>query len=180
MKLFNKVTTLLLFGFAAVIALPATASAASTFQSEDAIVPFSNPAEFLPGAGTLVRDDDSIHVRVTMSGLKKKSAYSAWFIIFNDGLTNHPPDSVQNAGGFLTGTDGTGYFVGELNKGPIPTGGAGGGELTDTSGSEIHIVIQWHGKSLTGSIAGQISIPGSGCNPTCEDQAAILFAPMQP
>lgn len=204
MKFFNKVPALLLFGIAAVIALPATASAASTFQASN-VHDFNNGDEW-PGAGTLIRKSGeargkgqngngpaghgSVHVRMTMSELDTNAAYSAWFIIFDEGnpcigAENCGPadiDAVINAGGFVTGDDGTGYFVGELDEGPMPAGipGMPGSRLNSSFGAEIHVLIQAHGDIVAGSVWGQISIPGFECTPVCEDQLGIQFLPMWP
>jgi len=146
------------------------------------------------GGGTLNRDDDSIHLRVSMAGLDKKSTYSAWWIIFNNpaacGGDNAPAPctaadlglpavggAVRNAGGFVTGTDGTGYFSGELEAGDMPVGMAGFGALGDSMDAEVHILMQSHSKHSVGDVSMQMSVPGAACNPDCADQLFLVFPP---
>jgi len=162
----------------------------SIFQRADA---FSfMDGSFLKGAATLVRkvqnDRGSVHLGMTMSELDTNASYSAWFIIFNTACAGGPGhctepeiESVSNAGGFVTGDDGTGYFYGILDEGPLPGGIAGlGPGLADSISSEIHVVLQAHGDTVAGSVAGQISIPEFACTPVCEDQIAVIFPPGSP
>ncbi len=173
-----------------------------TFQASDAHVFGTSIA--VPGAGTLLRSGNSLDLRVQMSGLDTNAAYTLWWIIFNnpeecttgaapalcgsgdldpdrDGAGINPVDrGVRNAAAFLTGLDGTANIVARLHEGPAPTGpaAAGFGQLNDSVGAEIHIVIQTHGAPLAGSVATQMTIPGGVCNPDCEDQFAIVFLPL--
>ena len=164
----------------------------STFQTSE--VYSIATGEPTAGGGTLSREDDSILLRISMANLDKKSTYSAWFIVFNNpaacgggsgicmeaDLSN--PDvgaAVRNAGGFLTGTDGTGYFVGELEVGDEPAGMAGFGALSDSMAAEVHIVIQSHSKHSIGSVSTQMTIPGGACNPDCSDQRFLIFPPAE-
>ena len=142
------------------------------------------------GGGTLNRDDDSIHLRVSAAGLDKKSTYSAWFIIFNNpeacGGESAPlpcmgpdlgnPDvggAVINAGGFVTGTDGTGYFSGELEEEDIPGGACCFGYLGDSMKAEVHIVLQTHSKHDIGAVSSQMSVPDG------VDQLFLVFPPAE-
>ncbi len=76
--------------------------------------------------------------------------------------------------------DGTGNTVGKLMEGAPPTGpaAAGFGQLNDSVGAEIHIVVQTHGAPLVGSVATQMTIPGAACNTVCADQFGIVFLPV--
>jgi hypothetical protein len=170
--------------------MPMVSVADGTFQASDAIS-FHSGAPIAGGA-TLNRDDDSIHVRGALSGVEKKTVYSVWWIIFNNpdgclaggpgvcGLSdvypNGPADAgVRNASGFITGTDGTAYFVGELEAGPPPEGlDAGFGQLNDSMGAEIHLVIQSHGRAVPGTVAFEMT------HPTGVDLYAVVFAPAAP
>jgi hypothetical protein len=167
-----------------------TRADSSMFQRADA---FSfMDGSFLKGAATLVRkvldDRGSVQLAMTMSELDTNASYSAWYIIFNTPCEGGPGnctepeiDGVANAGGFVTGDDGTGYFYGELDEGPLSAGIAGlGAGLADSMASEIHIVLQSHGDTVAGSVAGQISIPEFACTPVCEDQVAVIFPPGSP
>ena len=163
---------------------------ASLFQRADAI-DFSD-GTLVKGAATLVRkvqnDQGSVHLSVTMSELDTNASYSAWFIIFNTPCAGGPGnctepelEGVTNAGGFVTGDDGTGYFTSVLDEGPLSTGIDGfGAGLADSIASEIHVVLQSHGDSVAGSVAGQISIFEFACTPECEDQFAFIFPPGSP
>lgn len=175
---------------------------ALTFQVSDAHVFGTSTA--VPGAGTLLRSNSSLDLRVQMSGLDTNAAYTLWWIIFNnpeecttgaapalcgagdldpdrDGPGVNPVDrGVRNAAAFITGADGTANIVGKLYEGPAPTGpaAAGFGQLNDAVGAEIHIVIQTHGAPLVESVATQMTVPGGACNPACADQFAIVFLPL--
>jgi len=174
----------------------------STFQSSNALV-FGSDVE-VGGAGTLLRTDNSVELRAMMSGLDTNAVYTLWWIIFNnpeectlgtapalcgggdlnpdrDGEGVNPVDGgVRNAAAFVTGMDGTGNVRGKLMEGAPPTGPAvaGFGQLNDSVGAEIHIVVQTHGAPLVGSVADQMTIPGAACNAECEDQFAIIFLPV--
>lgn len=156
-------------------AIPATGMAQTAFQAAD-VMHFST-GEATTGAMTLSRSASSVQVRGSIAGLDKKSVYSVWWIIFNnpagcvgggDGICTGddvypggPADAAAlNASGFLTGTDGTGYFVGELETGAPPAGmPCCFGQLNDSVGAEIHIVIQTHGRAVAGTIATEMTLP---------------------
>ena len=189
MKSFRETVVLALFGLIALLAFPLTATAQSTFQAVNAGSFISDQAP--ASAGTLTREADSVELSLALSGLDKKAAYSVWWILFNAGnpciaaqsCMGPDLDGVVNAGGFVTGTDGTAYMTAELDVGPLSTGKVFFGELTDGFGDEIHIVIQSHGKAEAGHVAEQISIAGAFCNlDDCSlaDQQFVLFPPMMP
>lgn len=162
----------------------------STFQASDIIL-FSN-GDPIAGGATMTRDDDSVHVRAALSHIKKKSVYSVWWIIFNnpagcadggpgvcgesDVYPGGPADAaVINAAGFITGKDRTGYFVADLEVGVPPASTvAPFGQLNDSMGAEIHMVIQSHGRPVPGSVAFEMT------HPTGMDLYGIIFAPPAP
>ena len=146
------------------------------------------------GGGTLTREGDSVSLRVSAAGLDASSTYSAWYIIFNKpgkcgggsgictgGDLGNPEvqGAVRNAGGFVTGADGTGYFAGELKVGDMPKGMAGFGALKNSSKAEIHILLQTHSAHNVGSVSLQMSVPGAACNPGCDDQFFLVFPPAE-
>jgi hypothetical protein len=169
---------------------PLTAAADGAFQASD--VHLFGTDTPIAGAATLTRDDDSLHVRGALSGIEKKAVYSVWWVIFNnpagcsgggdgvcapsDVFPGGPADvAVRNASGFITGTDGTGYFVGELDEGTVPAGlVAGFGQLNDAMGAEVHLVIQSHGTAVPGTVAFEMTFP------TGVDLYAVLFMPPAP
>ena len=171
-------------------AAPSISVADGAFQASDAISIHTGAP--IAGGATLTRDDDSIHVRGALSGIKKKAVYSVWWIIFNNpaacmdggegvcGLTDVFPEGpadpgVRNASGFITGTDGTAYFVGELEEGEVPAGlDAGFGQLNDSMGAEVHLVIQSHGTAVPGTVAFEMT------HPTGVDLYAVIFLPAAP
>ncbi len=191
MNKFLKSAILVIFGLLAIISVPVTTLAASTFQASNVHTFDTNIA--VGGAATLDRNENSVRVRITTSGLDTHAAYSVWFVIFNNpaACTDGAPGrlcggadladpavegAVANAGGFVTGADGTGYMVGSFQEGPRPVGNAGFGTLKDSFTAEVHIVIQSHADILPGSVNQQISIPGAACNgDTCGDQFAVVF-----
>ena len=174
----------------------------STFQASD-VVTFDTGVA-VGGAGTLLRTDNSVELRAMMSGLDTNAVYTLWWIIFNnpeecttgtapalcgggdldpdrDGEGVNPVDrGVRNAAAFITGMDGTGNVRASLQEGASPTGPAmaGFGQLNDSVGAEIHIVVQTHGAPLVGSVATQMTIPGAECNTVCADQFGIVFLPV--
>lgn len=165
---------------------PLISAADGAFQASDAVV-FGTGVPIAGGA-TLTRDDDSIHVRGALSGIEKKAVYSVWWIIFNNpadcsgegegvcGFTDVVPGGpadpgVRNASGFITGTDGTAYFVGELEEGEPPAGLPGFGQLNDSIGAEVHLVIQSHGTPIPGTVAFEMT------HPTGTDLYAVIFMP---
>ena len=176
----------------------------ATFQASNVIV-FSTGV-VVAGAGTLLRDENSVELRAAFAGLDANAAYTLWWIIFNnpeecttgttpalcgegdlnpdrDGEGVNPVDrGVRNASGFITGMGGTANTRSKLNEGAFPTGPAvaGFGQLNDSVGAEIHIVVQTHGSPLAGSADQQMTIPGAACNPACEDQFGIIFLPVPP
>jgi hypothetical protein len=169
--------------------VPLTSVADGSFQASDAIMFHTGVP--IAGGVTLTRDDDSIRIRGALSGIKKKAVYSVWWIIFNnpaecldggpgvcgekDVYPGGPADiGVRNASGFITGTDGTAYFVGELEAGPPPAGLAGFGQLNDAMGAEVHLVIQSHGGAVPGTVAFEMT------HPTGTDLYGVIFAPPAP
>jgi len=172
---------------------------ADTFQASNAAT--FDTGIIVAGAGTLLRKADGVELRVEMAGLDSNSAYTLWWIIFNNpdecehgadpadcglGDVGNPDDfgpadtAVRNAAGFISSPSGTGNTTGELDVGAVAVGNFGFGQLNDSVGAEIHIVIQTHGRPLVGSVAQQMTIPGAACNHTCEDQFGIVFLPVAP
>jgi hypothetical protein len=192
MNIFFKSVILVTIGLSAIISVPVTALADATFQSVNVHVFDTDIA--VGGAATLIRDEDSVEARLTMSGLDTGASYSVWFVVFNfpaacnmgagppcglDDLAD--PDvglAVANAGGFVTGADGTGYMAGELEEGALPKGLPGFGTFDEPFTSDIHLIIQSHGDIVPGMVAQQISLPNG------EDQFAAVFlgedAPPEP
>ena len=166
---------LLLSLFIASLAPAVAFAGGSTFQSENRY--FFNGGAPTTGASTLIRHAKSIHLRVTATGLSATAAYSAWFIIFNrpENCAGGPgncvePDldipavkgAVRNAGGFISGADGSGYFSGTLETGPAPSGMAGFGTLKHGFKAEVHILLLDHGAPVPGTVHAHISTPPGG------------------
>lgn len=121
---------------AVVLLFAASTTMSATFQSAN-VTDFDTGVD-VGGAGTLLREDDGVEVRIALSRLQKNAAYSAWWIIFNnpDGCVGgagacllidvdpmSPSNSaVINAAGFVTGASGTANFTAELEVGPTPAG----------------------------------------------------------
>jgi hypothetical protein len=157
--------------FSVALITPALALAgASTFQSAD-LQHWVGGAPAL-GGGTLNRSANSVQVRVTATGLEATTVYSAWFIIFNapencaGGPGNcmvddvGPKDTgVLNAGGFISGADGSGYLTGTMGNGAAPDGMCCFGRLMNGNNAEIHIVVQTHGAPVPGTVGFEMSHP---------------------
>lgn len=181
-------------GFLMLSLTPPIAAADGAFQASNVHI-FGTDTP-IAGAATLTRDDDSIEVRGALSGVEKKAVYSVWWVIFNNpaGCSGGgegvcaPSDvypgnmtadvAVLNASGFITGTDGTAYFGGELDEGAPPAGlagpGKGFGQLNDAMGAEVHLVIQSHGTPVPGTVAVEMTYP------TGTDLYAVVFMPPAP
>jgi len=168
---------------------------ADTFQASNAAT--FDTGIIVAGAGTLLRKADGVELRVQMDGLDSNSAYTLWWIIFNNPgacSTGAAPalcglgdlevpavdPAVRNAAAFISSPSGTGNTTAEMDVGAVADGHAGFGQLNDSVGAEIHIVIQTHGRPLVGSVAQQMTIPGAACNKKCEDQFGIVFLPVAP
>jgi len=163
----------------------------SVFQTSE-VYSISMDGMPIAGGGTLNRSKRSVHLRVSAAGLETNSTYSAWFIVFNhpeacggdsapqpcgeaDLVVEAVHAAVLNAGGFVTGAGGSGYFVGELKKKDHPQGLCCFGELRDGMRPEIHIVIQLHlGHDDEGAI-GTVSLQMS--QPNGEDKLFLVFPP---
>jgi len=102
------------------------------------------------GTATLMRNNNSISVRVQSTGLTAGNAYTAWFII-----SEPDPDGsfiVVNAAGNHVGNSGMSTFAGSLATGSIgdPNGfdilvNNGDGSFDDPRGSTVIIHIVNHG-----------------------------------
>jgi hypothetical protein len=176
------------------VVAPLSAYAESTFQVSNAHVFGTDTA--VAGAGTLLRENDGVELRVQMDGLDSNTAYTLWWVIFNNpaacehgaapvlcglGDVGGPADTaVLNAAAFISSPSGTGNTTAELDEGPTPAGVTIFGQLNDPVGAEIHVIIQSHGRPLVGSVAEQMTMDGGACNHKCENQFAIVFLPVGP
>jgi hypothetical protein len=163
-----------------------------------------NPAMQLGGAVTLYRYKQRLEVRVAASGLNEKTAYTVWWVVFNnpsacaggcgaDDLGNPAVNAaVFYAAGFVTGGDGVGTEDGVgnvsayVNSGVLPVGtdiveDGTGDRLEPGNGyaAEVHIVVRSHGMVNPGHVHEQIGSFNGGCNPTCANQQAAVFPPVQ-
>lgn len=140
------------------------------------------------GAATLNRHSNGIHLRVSGNVFTAYAVYSAWYIIFNNpdacaggpgacsgaDLGNPAVDgAVLNAGGFVAGGEGVGYFTGSLQNGPAPSGMCCFGKLRNGDKAEVHVLLLDHGVRDPGEIAAHMSTPGGGT-----DQFFFIFAPV--
>jgi hypothetical protein len=184
--IFHKQFKRLALCFSIALIAPALALAGgSTFQTAD--LQYVNGGGPALGGGTLNRSANSIQLRFTATALDATAVYSAWFIIFNapENCAGGPGNcagsdlgnpkvkgGVRNAGGFVSGSDGSGYFTGTLGSGPAPAGMAGFGNLINGNKAEIHIVLQSHGAPVAGTVGFEMS------HPTGTDQGFMIFPPM--
>lgn len=152
------------------------------------------------GAATLYRYKQRLEARVATSGLNENSAYTVWWVIFNnpaacvggcggDDLARPAVNAaVFYAAGFVTGGDGVGTEDGTGNVDAYVTAGAlpagidietgAGLERGNGYGAEVHIVVRTHGTINPGMVHQQIGTFNGGCNPTCANQQAAVFPPM--
>lgn len=169
---------------------PMNVSASHTMQTVDIL----SLANFAPvrGAATITRDMNSAWVNLYASGLKKKSAYTVWWVIFNDpslcgdACGDEDADFEQAgvaacyAGGFVTGTDGVANVSVHLEGGDIADGQECiiPGELAEGNGygAEIHVVIRSHGRMIRGRVDEQTGSYLGACDVRdCEDTHAAVF-----
>jgi hypothetical protein len=184
--IFRKQLKGLALCFSIALIAPALAFAGgSTFQAAD--LQYVNGAGPALGGGTLNRSANSIQLRVAATGLEATAVYSAWFIIFNapENCAGGPGNcmgsdlgnpqvngGVRNAGGFVSGADGSGYLTGTMGNGAAPDGMCCFGRLMNGNKAEIHIVLQTHGAPVAGTVGFEMS------HPTGTDQGFMIFPPM--
>jgi hypothetical protein len=200
----SKSFKLVLSSLAAVLALSGS-NLAQAQTSHGDVFTFMN-ADGTPAAGdvvgsaTLHRSHDGVRLHASTTWLNAGSAYSVWWIIFNnpdacgdDGCTDadfgNPAveASVLNATGRIAGGDGSATFSAFLGVGQIHTNPASGTlrhpfgpGLQDVRRAEIHVVIRSHGPA-TGN-PEQISTLFADCfaddgmgGMVCFDPQAIVF-----
>lgn len=171
--------------------LPLIAHADHTFQSTNIVN--LDTGNMVRGAATLTRTLNSVEARVYTSELRKKAAYTVWWVIWNDpsecsddcgeddiGVTGN---SVFHAGGFVTGTDGTANVNVHVDGGDIGDGVQvlipGGLAESNGFGAEIHLVIRSHGRVRKGLAADQISTVEGACDVNnCFDHQGAVFMPV--
>ena len=192
-RTFSK--TLVLACFACLcLAISTTASAdrkpKQSYQTAN-IVDF-HTGVVLGGAGTLRRTKKSLWATVHSSGLHPNSAYSIWWVVWNDpekcfdGCGEDDLEimgnSIFHAGGFVTGDDGTANVSVHADTGPVAHGVEelipGGIEKNNGFGVEAHLVIRSHGAILPGWVDVQIGSFDGACDiQVCEDHQAVVFKP---
>ena len=176
------------------LGMPLTASAdpRSTYQTAD-FHTLPDGVGITSSAGTMIRSRKAVDARLALSGLDANSAYTTWFVIWNDpsecatnpcGLTDLevPGNTVFYATGFVTDNSGTANLSVHLRSGKLPDGLQVliPGNLRKNNGfdAEIHMIVRTHGPILPGLVGEQISMVGGACNVAdCDDQIAIAFLP---
>ena len=153
------------------------------FEAQNMFV-FGNPLLLVPGAATLIRNDQGIQYRVYTSELMPGEAHTLWIAIFHRpehcaaGPGQCVPSDLNNprvqgslvyGGGYLVGPDGLANFHGSLDVGPPPTGtevnvpvGLVNG-LRNARKAEIHLVVRNHGEVAIGEAAAQLTTFFGGC-----------------
>lgn len=141
------------------------------------------------GASQLVRAKRSVSMNIWTTGLDPGSAYTVWWIIFNNpehcgdaGCSGNDLDTPEVKGavtwatGHIIGSTGTGNFAASLKEGPpkgdTPFGLSGDADgLIDATKAEIHLVVRTHGEAIPGLVYEQISTFDGGCDVNfCDDQ----------
>lgn len=174
------------------LGMPLTASAdpRSTYQTAD----FGRLSDggVVGSAGTMIRSKKAVEVRLAMSGLDANSAYTTWWVLWNDPSACAtdpctaddllvPGNSVFYAAGFVTDSSGTANLSVHLKSGKLPDGLTvlipGGLKKGNGFDAEMHMIVQWHGSILPGMVSEQIGMFEGACNPDCVDQIGIMFLP---
>ena len=172
------------------------------FQNLDG-TPVANPQR--KGVANLDRNNKGATLRIRTTGLTPGSAYTVWWVIFNNPYECMVPNrcsdadfgnpaveaSVLNASGRVAPADGDGKveFYAFLPVGYIwtnPSSGNGrhlfGPGLQNVEGAEIHFVIKCHGM-WTGNVEQISTFNGDCINPDatafngCYDPQAGVFSP---
>jgi hypothetical protein len=192
-KTFNKL--FILVGFACLfMAISTTVSAdrkpKQSYQVAN-IVDFHSGV-VVGGAATLTRSKKSVWANIHTSGLYPNSAYSIWWVVWNDPENcfdgcgeddlEIKGNSIFHAGGFVTGDDGTANVSVHADTGSLPQGVeeliAGGIKKNNGFGAEIHLVIRSHGAILPGWVDAQIGSFEGACDiQVCDDHQAVVFKP---
>jgi hypothetical protein len=175
-----------------------TRRAKRTYQTTN-IFQFGNPSMKLAGGATLYRSRNGLEMRVATSGLNPNSAYTVWWVVFDNPAGCTPPGcglddvapqpnpaagvSVFYAAGFVTGIDGVGNVDAHVEAGALPDGidietGTG---LDRGNGfrAEVHLVVRTHGTTTPGQVDQQIGSFNGGCAPACANQQAAVFMPVR-
>jgi hypothetical protein len=168
--------------------MPVTASASHFVQTNDILVfPDLTPGR---GAATITRHMDAVWVNIHTAGLKQKSAFTVWWVVFNDpslcgdACGDEDADfayaAACYAGGFVTGNDGTANVSIHLDSGHMAEGQEciipGELDVGNGFGAEIHVVIRSHGKMLKGRVDEQTGSYLGACDArNCEDVQAAVF-----
>lgn len=175
------------------LAFPASAEP-RTYQTTNLFM-MGNPAVKKPGGATLIRSRQSVAMRIATSALDMNSSYTVWWVVFNNpsacvggcGLDDLGNPAVRAAvfyaAGFVTGIGNTGNVSAHAEAGALPEGVdvvlGDGLEPGNGFGAEIHLVVRSHGLTAPGSVDQQIGSFNGGCNPTCTDQQAAMFPPVE-
>lgn len=130
----------------------------------------------LAGASILTRDNDSVTLTVSTTGLGPGAVYTAWWVIFNRpeacatapcglaDLGNAAADpSVLWATGFLADMFGSANFGAHLERSNPPGQVLFGPGLTHVKSAEVHVVLRTHGGPIVGSVDEQMSLFNGGC-----------------
>lgn len=100
------------------------------------------------GSAYLVRNDNGISVQTNSTGLTSGNAYTAWFLVFEQGF----PPIVVHAAGHIVGNSGNLSFGGHLSLGDVGAvngtdilGNGSDGSFDDPGGSLVWIHVVDHG-----------------------------------
>ena len=170
-----------------------------SFANAEPVPVFQNAeVHTFPGApndttsgGTLLRKKNSVSARLALHGFDADSAYTIWWVIFNDpdgcaggpGACNGgdfgPADaSILNAAGFVTSSSGSANITAQLEA-RTPAAGlqvefGNGLNPGNGYGAEVHMLFLSHGPvaGLVGHVSEHISFTAGGA-----PQFGIAFPP---
>jgi hypothetical protein len=126
----------------------------------------------------LVRTDNGISYQLHATNLTPGHAYTLWQVVVNNpsACSAHPcsaADILRNAAtggqvsygaGHIVGASGRATFAGAQSVGPIPEGWVAGVGLGDTTGAEVHLVLNDHGPALAEFMPDMIHTYRGGCS----------------
>jgi hypothetical protein len=153
------------------------------------------PSMKLQSAATLFRSRDGVEMRIAASHLDGNSAYTVWWVVFNNPAGCLGPcgsaslgvpaarASVFYAAGFMTGDDGIGSVTAHMGDGPLPIGlevtsdgTVAGLDRGNGFAAEVQLVVRSHGPIIAGMADKQIGSFNGGCPPNnCMNQQVAVF-----
>jgi len=165
---------------------------------QDGLIVPAGTAVINSGTFTLTRSAEGLWLTAHSEDFVVGDAYTIWAAIFDNphGCVGGPGGcnggdfgvrqaqaTISNFGGFVVdGSKDIAVHLGRHDASRQTLGGLGRSGIDNPLRAEVHLIFQSHGLAQEDpdDLAEQTSMVGAQCNPTCEDQAAVLFFPPGP